>query len=75
MSSSISGKTDQVLTPDEGYALYRGKCKEYCEAAITTDPSLTLVRGYYYEPIWGTVEQHWWTKSGWYIRVMNAGRT
>ena len=50
------------MTPDEGYAKYRGKCKEYCEQAVSSDPTLTIVRGYYYDPIWGTVEQHWWTK-------------
>lgn len=51
-----------TLSADEGYAKYRGKCQEYCEAAILDDPSLALVRGYYYEPIWGTREEHWWTK-------------
>lgn len=45
----------------EGYAKYRGKCKELSEAAVAKDSSLRLVRGYYYEPIWGTIEQHWWT--------------
>lgn len=47
-------------TPESGYAAYRGKCREYCERAIKQDPSLTIVRGYYYEPIWGTIENHWW---------------
>lgn len=46
----------------EGYFKYRGKCKQFCEEAIKADPTLTLVRGHYYEPLWGTNEQHWWTK-------------
>lgn len=32
------------------------------EAAIKTDPTLTLVRGYYFEPTWNKDEPHWWTK-------------
>ena len=46
---------------DSDYTKYRGKCKEFSEAAIEADPSLTLVRGYYYCPEWGE-QQHWWTK-------------
>ena len=43
------------------YLKYRGKCKEFCEAAILKDPTLTLVRGHYYQPMWNRDEQHWWT--------------
>ena len=43
------------------YAKYRGKCKEFCEAACKKDPTLTLVRGHYYDPFWDKEEQHWWT--------------
>lgn len=43
------------------YTLYRGKCKEFCDKAIIKDPTLTLVRGHYYCPIWNSLEQHWWT--------------
>jgi endogenous inhibitor of DNA gyrase (YacG/DUF329 family) len=43
------------------YMRYRGKCKEFCEKAIADDPTLTLVRGHYFCPIWGTSEAHWWT--------------
>lgn len=39
----------------------RGKCREYAEAAVATDPSLRLVRGWYVDPIWGR-EEHWWTE-------------
>jgi len=43
------------------YMKYRGKCKEMSEAAVVGDPDLTLVRGHYFCPIWGTDEPHWWT--------------
>jgi len=46
-----------MTEPD--YAL-RGKCKKYAEAAVAADPALTLVRGWYVDPIWGR-EEHWWT--------------
>ena len=47
---------------DEGYALYRGKCKEYAEKEIEKDPTLTLVRGFYHCPLWGK-EHHFWCKK------------
>lgn len=46
---------------EEAYRTFRGKCKEMSEAAVAADPSLTLVRGYYFCPIWNKEEQHWWT--------------
>ena len=46
---------------ESDYSIYRGKCKEASEEACKKDSSLTLVRGYYYCPIWNTQEQHWWT--------------
>ena len=48
------------MTPDEGYKLYRGRCRELAEAACRDDPTLTLVRGHYFCPIWNSLEQHWW---------------
>ena len=45
-----------------GYQKFRGKCKEYAEAACATDPSLRLVRGHYFCPIWNVNEPHWWTQ-------------
>lgn len=42
------------------YEKYRGKCKEYCDAAVAADSTLTLVRGHYYCIAWNTNEQHWW---------------
>jgi hypothetical protein len=52
---------DAALDHADGYAKYRGKCKPMCEEAIAADPTLRLVRGHYFEPLWGTNEQHWWT--------------
>lgn len=43
------------------YEKYRGKCKEFAENACINDPSLTLIRGHYWCPIWNTNEPHWWT--------------
>jgi hypothetical protein len=43
------------------YMEFRGKCKELSEAACLDDPTLKLVRGHYYCPIWNSEEQHWWT--------------
>lgn len=49
------------MTPEEGYKLFRGRCKELSEEACAADPSLTLVRGHYFCPMWNTEEPHWWT--------------
>lgn len=51
----------EPMTAEEGYARFRGKCKELSEAAVAADPALTLVRGHYWCPVWGTREPHWWT--------------
>lgn len=45
---------------ENNYLKYRGKCLEECEKLVEQDSSLKLVRGYYYEPLWNTKEQHWW---------------
>lgn len=45
----------------DGYRLYRGRCKELSEAACEEDPTLRLVRGHYYCPMWNRDEPHWWT--------------
>lgn len=42
------------------YQKYRGKCKSMSEAAVKEDPTLQLVRGHYYDPLWGE-QEHWWT--------------
>lgn len=44
----------------DGYAQFRGKCKELSELACAEDATLTLTRGHYYCPIWGRDEPHWW---------------
>ncbi len=45
----------------EGYKTFRGRCKELSEQACSSDPSLKLVRGHYFCPLWNRNEQHWWT--------------
>lgn len=42
------------------WLIYRGKCKEACEALLSVMPELRLVRGHYFEPIWNRDEPHWW---------------
>jgi hypothetical protein len=51
--SEIPGST-------ECYAKYRGKCRSMSEAAVAADPTLRLVRGHYFCPIYGQ-QAHWWT--------------
>ena len=41
------------------YSKYRGKCKEYVDAAIKKDPTLKAIRGHYYCWLWGK-QAHWW---------------
>lgn len=45
------------------YMKYRGRCREFSERACLEDPTLTLVRGHYYCPVWNSNEQHWWCKK------------
>lgn len=45
------------------YVKYRGRCKEMSEKLVLEDPTLTLVRGFYYCPLWESEEPHWWTKK------------
>lgn len=51
------------MTVDEenqsNYLKYRGKCKVMSEALVAEDPTLTLVRGHYYDFAWGE-QAHWW---------------
>lgn len=49
-----------MVTEDTDYIKYRGKCKEMSEALVAKDSSLTLVRGHYICPYWGS-QAHWWT--------------
>lgn len=43
------------------YEKYRGKCKEFVDDTIKNDPTLTAVKGWYFDPIWGQ-QAHWWCK-------------
>lgn len=43
------------------YKEYRGKCKQLSEEAVRLDPTLTLRRGHYWCPFWGS-QPHWWTE-------------
>ena len=42
------------------YIIYRGKCKEACEALQKVIPELELVRGHYFDCVWNSNEAHWW---------------
>ena len=53
-------RTQEQIQQD--YLEFRGKCKILAEEAVKNDSSLTLVRGYYFCPLWCSNEQHWWTK-------------
>ncbi len=44
------------------YNKFRGKCKELSEALVASNPTLTLVRGHYWDYMWGE-QPHWWTKD------------
>ena len=48
------------MDTQSNYLKYRGKCKEMCDALVLEDPTLKLVRGYYFEPTWHRDEPHWW---------------
>jgi len=50
------------MNEQSDYLKYRGKCKELSEAAIALDPTLRLVRGHYYCPMWGQ-QDHWWCEK------------
>ena len=50
------------IEQETNYLKYRGKCKELSEEACFNDPSLKLIRGHYYCPIWNSEEPHWWTE-------------
>lgn len=44
------------------YITYRGHCKELAEAEVKHDPSLRIVRGWYFCPVWGK-QAHWWCEK------------
>ena len=49
------------MIKEDNYTKYRGKCKEFVDAAIRADSTLIAVRGFYFDPFWGE-QQHWWCK-------------
>jgi hypothetical protein len=54
---------DDSENVESNYLKFRGRCYELSLKAAEEDPSLTLVRGHYYCPIWNTEEAHWWTTA------------
>ena len=46
----------------DGYNRYRGKCREMSEELAAQDASLILVRGYYFDALWGK-QPHWWCRK------------
>jgi hypothetical protein len=51
------------MTEQEKNLSFRGKCKEMSEELIEKDPTLRLVRGYYFDALWGR-QEHWWCEDG-----------
>lgn len=51
-------RTEAEINAD--YREFRGRCLELCTAAIKADPTLRMVRGWYFEPWWAREEMHWW---------------
>lgn len=49
------------MTQAERYAFFRGAGRKLTMAACVADPDLTLIRGYYFCPVWNVWESHWWT--------------
>lgn len=50
------------MSVESDYLKYRGKCRQMSEALVMSDPTLTLVRGYYLCPVWGK-QAHWWCRD------------
>lgn len=49
---------------ESNYHVFRGKCKEACEALQKVIPELTLHRGWYNQPGWPKDScHHWWLQS------------
>ena len=51
------------MSYEENYRKYRGKCRQFSEQAVKDDPTLRLVRGYYWCPFTNREEQHWWCEK------------
>ena len=57
---NAAGPLEASVRAHTGYLEFRGRCKELSEAACAADPTLTLVRGHYFCPMWNSDEPHWW---------------
>lgn len=44
------------------YQKYRGKCKEMSEALAAKNLDLRIVRGWYFDALWGQ-QEHWWCED------------
>ena len=44
------------------YLTHRGNCRKQSEKLASRYPSLTVVRGHYFCPVWGK-QPHWWCKD------------
>lgn len=62
MTLRNANTAERDMSEPSNYQLYRGKCKEMSEAACLEDATLSLVRGFYHDPIYGK-EPHWWCKK------------
>lgn len=49
-------------TEESDYVKYRGKCREFCDELIKSDPTLILVRGYFH-CVFDGKQPHWWCKK------------
>ena len=56
------------------YIKFRGTCKAACEQLIKEDPTLRLVRGHYWCPLWNSKEPHWWCEKNGQIIDPTAGQ-
>ena len=61
--ASSYGLDTRDISPRQGYALYRGRCKTASEALARLHPELSVQRGHYFCAQWARFEPHWWCKT------------
>ena len=54
------------------YQIFRGNCKEACEALQSALPDLELIRGHYVPLFTGKAEPHWWLKTPKKVMMVGA---
>jgi len=54
-------RTEEDAAAD--YLTFRGKCKELAKERCRQDPTLRLVRGHYFDALWGEDLAHWWCEK------------